>query len=86
MHFLKKSELHGQHVLGKPRACVDVRFVDDALHVSDRIGVLKADALVVNLPERIQVLGTDGKPIKPTGTFMITVETFNPHHALVDVF
>ena len=93
MHFLnpKGGRDVGGSALWKPRACVSVRVEyrdrKPVLIVKDgSVGVLKGDAILVELPKEIPVIGPDGDRIKPTGKFYVTTETFDPHHALVDLF
>lgn len=77
----------GDHAVGRPRAAVVVRFDRAAKAVRlqpDGIFVLKADALVT--PLDLPVLDEDGTPIKATGKFHITTETFDPYHMVTDEF
>lgn len=92
MHFLKKSEVHAR-TLGKPRACVNVKVEgrdrlvvcggDDGKH---GVFVAKIDSQWSELPERIKVVGPDGKVIKPSKgkQFYVSTETFDPFHALLE--
>ena len=89
MHFLKPKDRG--FALQKPRACMNVRveYLDrkPVLIIQDgSIGVLKGDAILVELPGEIPVLDASGDRIKPTGKFHVTVESFDPYHALVDLF
>jgi hypothetical protein len=86
LHFLKEGELYGAAAIERRRACVTVRYVDGKLWVQDGIGVTKMDAIFVELPERIAVVDDKGKRIKATGRFLVSTETFNPFHLVVDMF
>lgn len=85
MHFLGSDV--GGLVIGKLRAAVRVRVAggkrDRHLLVEPDeerpIFVLKADALVVELPERFKVVGPDGKRIRPSGKFLVTTEIGRAH-------
>jgi hypothetical protein len=94
MHFLTSDQVHyGGRSLPSRRAAVQVRVTygdrrskkTAVLHVTDKIFVMKPDALMVELPDGVTVVDDDGKPIRPSGKFMVSVETFDPFHALVDV-
>lgn len=94
MHFLNKSELSGRH-LPKPRAGAKVRLQGrDTLVLctpDDTEGacifLVPPEAVVCKLPERIKVLDSSGKVVKPTRgrSFYVTQETFNPFHGLTEV-
>jgi hypothetical protein len=86
LHFLKKKEIFKAAPIERRRACVTARYEDGKLWIQDGIGVTKTDAIFVELPERIAVVGSDGKRIKATGKFFVSVETFNPFHLVVDMF
>ena len=91
MHFLNRKKAHFQEAaLGKPRAAVLVRF-DPSLKAlvlveDEALFVLRADALLAALPEDVHVLSPEGKRIEATGAFHVTTETFDPLHAVTDVF
>lgn len=72
--------------LGRQWAAVTVRVEKGALIVQPEISVIKPETLVFPLPDRVLVKGPDGKVIKPSGRFMITTETFDPYHLLLDDF
>jgi len=86
MHFLKKKEVFGAAAIARRRACVTVRYEDGKLLVQDGIAVTKLDAIFVELPERIVVIDSAGKKVKATGKFLVSTETFNPYHLVVDMF
>jgi hypothetical protein len=94
MHFLRESETFSARPLARPHAAVRVRFSRLASRrtltvCSDEddpcLCVMRADASVVRLPADVAVVEPDGTPIKPSRTFMVTLETFNPYHLLSDV-
>jgi len=93
MHILgaRARELY-ERAVGKRHAAVYVRVVArDTLQLDCPenqkfpIVVLKADALIVPLPEKIRVLDPDGKILKPSRRFYITTESFDPWHLLTDM-
>jgi hypothetical protein len=96
MHFLKRDEAqHNRRAsdLVQPWirgwACATVKLIDAiTLEVQPgEIGVLKADALLVLLPERMKVVDPDGRKIAPSKgrRFHVSTETFNPFHALTEI-
>lgn len=87
MHFLTKKEVVRAAPIGCRRACVTVRYEDKTLCVqNDVIGVTNDDAEFVELPERILVVDGRGRRIKAIGKFLVSTETFNPFHLVVDIF
>lgn len=87
MHFLTKKELVGSAPIECLRACVTVRYENETLCVhNDVIGVTNDDAEFVELPERISVIDGRGRRIKAVGKFLVSTETFNPFHLVVDMF
>lgn len=95
MHFLRKNEvsesLLGDLVPNKNGvwACITAKLVDrTTLQVQEEgIGILRRDAKVVKLPERMTVVGSDGKKIKPSRgrVFYVTTESFDPYHAVTEI-
>lgn len=91
MHFLRKNEVYSR-TLGKPRACVKVRVEKDTLVVCEpeddkpNISVAKTDTQWSEVPDRVTVVGADGKVIKPSKgkKFYVTVETFDPFHLVME--
>ncbi len=95
MHFLTAEEARGERAVGKPYACVVVK-VSRITHrgvrrrsltvCTDRgVSVFRADALVVPLPESVGVVLEDGDVLRPSRTFWVTTETFDPYHLLTDM-
>lgn len=92
MHFLRKSEVYAR-TLTRPRAAVKVKLEKDKLVVSGpddegkpNIFVAKMDTQWAKVPDRIKVVGPDGKVIKPSkGTsFYVSTETFDPYHMVLE--
>lgn len=85
-HFLRQSEVVHYLMLGKPRAAVKVLASKDRLTIEPGIMVLKGDAQLSPVPERVKVVGPDGKVVKPSKgkQFYVTVETFDPVHAVLE--
>lgn len=86
MHFLRKSEVQG-FTLTRPRACVSVRVEKDKLVIEPgSIAVLKIGVLLSPVPDRVKVVGPDGKVVKPSKgkQFFVTTETFDPCHAVLE--
>jgi hypothetical protein len=87
MHFLRKGELECPLALGKPRAAVQVRVAGTQVAImEDSLVVAHRDALFVPLPERIKVVGPDGKVVTPSrdSRFWVTVETIDPYHLVIE--
>lgn len=85
-HFLRQSEVVQYLKLGKPRAAVQVKVVKDTLVVEAGVSVLKADAHISPVPERVKVVSYEGKVVRPSKgkQFYVTVETFDPIHAVLE--
>lgn len=93
MHFLNKGEIYGRH-LSHLRAAVGVTLEGrDKLVVNGpddegkpNIFVAKLGTEWARLPERVKVVGPDGKVIKPSKGkyFYVSLGTFNPSHAVME--
>jgi len=91
VHFLTQFKSWRDEAIGKPRAAVVVEVEKKrapcTLRVQDgSICILKSDAIMAPLPDGVVVRSADGKPIKPTGRFFVSTESFDPYHLLTDVF
>lgn len=95
MHFLRKDEVHGRAIRDVVPSCGPMGWacVKVKLEAKDRlcivvgsIGVLKPEALVAPLPKRMKVVTDEGEQIAPSEgkRFYVTVNSFNPNHALVE--
>lgn len=93
MHFLKESEIYSRQ-LARPRAGVKVEVQgkdtlvlcapeNDEDHV---IFILKPDARLSRLPDRVKVVDPEGKVVKPSKgkAFYVTLETFDPFHGVTE--
>jgi hypothetical protein len=49
------------------------------------ICVLKSDTILAPLPKDVRVVTTDDKIIRPSGIFLVSIETFGSFHLLTDV-
>jgi hypothetical protein len=94
MHFLAGPRLGFVRTLGQPHAAVRVRLASrDLLQVDpeekDPISILGPLTQWVALPERVRVQVVDEdntiQVIRPSGVFMVTVDTIDPYHLLADV-
>ena len=91
MHFLVHFKRWREQAIGKPRAAVVVEVEKQrspcTLRVQENsLCILKSDTLMATLPEGVVVLSSDGKPVKPTGRFYVSTESFDPYHLVTDVF
>lgn len=92
MHFLSTHIKKGLYTfsLGAPHAAVMVRIdtKNKTLTVeTDKdkpFLVLRNDAELCELPAEYSVI-VDGKTIKASGVFLVTIESFDPYHGLCDV-
>ena len=92
MHFLRKSEVYAR-TLTRPRAGVTVKVEKDKLVVLEpddegkpNIHIAKMGTEWSLVPDRVKVVGPDGKVIKPSKgkAFYVTVETFDPFHMVME--
>jgi hypothetical protein len=86
-----KKETAIQYRLKRPRAAVRVMIdqIDKemVLRISnDGCFIASGDLLFHELDRRIRVVDADSQTQKPTGKFLISAETFDPFHFLVDLF
>lgn len=90
MHFLRENERYGSSELGRPWAAVRVKLDGARLHIVDdgegALVIAKMDAIFAPLPERIVVVGPDGKIVKPSkrSRFWVTLESIDPYHLVTD--
>lgn len=54
--------------------------------ISGEICIVKSDTLVAELPGEFSIVNELGEEIKPTGNFLITAETIEPYHLVIDMF
>jgi hypothetical protein len=86
-HFLPLGRAQRAAALGRPYAAVMVGVEDRGRVlrvVTGEIVIARADALVVDLPPDVRVIDPDGGPIRQSGRFLVTVETFDPYHLVLD--
>ena len=91
-HFLDDGEIpHRATYLRRLRAAVQVTHSreggDDLLTiVPGSICVLRVDAQLAHLPERVRVVSNTGETVCPSQgkLFCVTLESFNPAHLLVE--
>lgn len=76
-------------VLEQPRACVKIQKIGGR----NRYRLLKGIESVCLMKEGTILTDFNGKlydeddnEVQPTGVFMISAETINPYHLLVDIF
>jgi hypothetical protein len=96
MHFLRRDEADRERRASdlvqpwnRGWACATVKLIDaTTLEVQPgEIGILKADARLAPLPERMKVVDPDGRKIAPSKgrRFHVSTKTFNPFHALTEI-
>lgn len=79
------------YYLGEKWAAVAVeRCGDSRRHIyrviPDSVCMVGARTRVFDVPENYEIVGTDGKKIKPTGRFLLSADTIEPYHLLIDKF
>jgi tRNA A58 N-methylase Trm61 len=74
--------------IGRPRVCVKVKRIGRSrkYEIQEGIHVLKPDTVVTDLPESWKIVDADGNEVRPTGRFVITVDTIDPYHLVADLF
>ncbi|WP_155973564.1 hypothetical protein [Paenibacillus sp. Leaf72] len=71
--------------LGKLYAAVKVERKGFNLHIiQSGVCMSKPNTLFADLPKEFNIFSIDGKIIEPTGRFMISTETIDPYHIIVD--
>lgn len=74
--------------LGRKRCGVKVERINKRKHtykVTD-VCVIGEDTLMTDLPDNFQIVDAEGDEISPTGRFIMTAETMDPYHLVVDMF
>lgn len=77
--------------LGKDWACVTIEKIPGRKHNqyriltgADSIGILNASTKMIEF--KGQVFDDEGNELHPDGTFLMTAETIDPYHLLVDIY
>lgn len=79
--------------LEQQRACVKIQKISNRiggkgkyrlLKGIDSIGLMKEGTILTDFEGKLY--DEDDNEIKPTGRFMISVETIDPYHLLIDIF
>jgi hypothetical protein len=81
MHFLKNPI---PVRLNKSVVCVPVDREGKKLVVSGGIDLARPDTVWAALPEDMKILSESGEEIKPSGRFLVTVESIDPYHLVTD--
>jgi len=71
--------------LGRPHVAVAVQRQGRKLVVQAGVHILRADTKITLVPKGFQLVAEDGEEIPMDGTFWMTVETFDPFHAVMDL-
>jgi hypothetical protein len=90
VHFLEAAVRRGElrHLLLNQRhaaVLVHVRAKEKVLVLDPGLHIAKGDVQWLVLPEEWRIVSPDGDVIRPSGTFLVTVETFDPCHMVADV-
>lgn len=75
--------------IGQEKAAVKVEKIKGTKQyriVPGEISIVRSDAVVAELPRDCSVVNDVGKEIKPMGNFLITTETIDPYHLVIDMF
>lgn len=54
--------------------------------VPGEISIVRSDAVVAELPRDYAIVNDVGEEVKPMGNFLITTETIDPYHFVIDMF
>jgi hypothetical protein len=81
MHFLKNPI---PVRLNKPLLCVTVERKGKTLAIDGGVELARADTVWAALPEDMKILSESGEEIKPSGRFLVTVESIDPYHLVTD--
>jgi hypothetical protein len=93
-HFLSAEEAYGARAMERVYAFAKVRFERGAsvakskLVLESSLPIIKdASTLVVDLPDRWNVVDPEGHVLKPPKgrKFVVTVESFDPYHGVAEV-
>lgn len=74
--------------LRRKRCGVKVERINKKEHkykVTD-VCIIGEDTPMTDLPDNFQIVDAEGAEIKPTGRFLMTAETIDPYHIVVDMF
>jgi hypothetical protein len=82
----KIKDGHPTRRLGRPFAAVMVERDGQTLRIiPEQFKILKPDTQIAELPDDIAVMAPVGKQaVPPERRFWITVQTFDPYHAVLD--
>ena len=75
--------------INKNRAAVQVKRVGRTNRfrvVEGSLCMINQGEVVSNLPDDWKIVDDNGEEIKPTGRFIISAETIDPYHLVVDMF
>lgn len=78
-----------RYPIEKDRAAVKVQRVGKSkLYriVPDSLCVMKQGTLASNLADDYKIIDENGEELNATGEFMISSETIDPYHLVVDIF
>jgi hypothetical protein len=70
--------------LNTVRACVSVEREGKELISAGNVQFARADTVWTELPDDYKVVNEDGEEIKPSGKFLISVESIDPYHLVTD--
>lgn len=76
--------------LTKSRVAVQIQKIGNRVNtykvIDGSISILDTSVMVRDLPKNYIIVDENGTEIKPIGKFLITTETINPYHWLIDMF
>lgn len=72
--------------LNRPYVAVKVQRVSKKKFIvcDDGVSLLRNDARLTELPEMFTIETEEGEKVQASGQFLITTETFDPYHLIVD--
>ena len=74
--------------LGKDRVAVKVKRCDNRKHVyqvvAGTVCVVPSGTSVFELPDNYQIISDDNEQIQPSRMFVMTADTIDPYHLVID--
>ncbi|MGF7035339.1 hypothetical protein J2T17_006347 [Paenibacillus mucilaginosus] len=76
----------GNHIftIDSPYAAVRVIREGDCLTVDSSVFIVKADNVYTPIPTGFKVQAASGEEIQPSGQFLMSAETLDPYHIVID--
>ena len=85
-HFAAGAARYGN--LPAPRAAVMVKKGSNQtlVVIPGSVSLVRINAALLAIPYGWRVVGPDGEELAPTGAFLVTAETIDPYHLVLDMY